>query len=75
MQIDKSSEAMWGINELRFYRAGQELRRVAAWRLSAWPNPWDVQLAFDNNPVTRWSTWEAYQPGMYVEVDSLAGMD
>ena len=39
------------------------------WRLRAWPNPWDVQLAFDNNPVTRWSSWEYHWPGMYIDVD------
>jgi hypothetical protein len=69
VQMDESGEASWALNELRFYRSGQELKRSSAWRLTARPNPWDVQLAFDNNPATRWSTWEAYKPGMYLEVD------
>ena len=69
LQMEKSNDNAWGIDELRFYRAGQELPRLSAWRLSASPNPWDVQLAFDNNPVTRWFTWEHYQPGMYIAVD------
>ena len=33
------------------------------------PNPWDVQLAFDNSPVTRWRSWETARAGMYVEID------
>jgi hypothetical protein len=63
------SDANWRVGELRFYHAGQELSRDPKWRLTTWPNPWDVQLAFDNNPVTNWSTWEPYRPGMYLEVD------
>lgn len=59
----------WAITELRVLQQGVELPRSPAWRLSARPNPWDVQLAFDNSPVTRWKTWEPFRPGMYVEVD------
>jgi len=59
----------WNINELRFFREGAEIERRPEWSLRAWPNPWDVQLAFDNSPVTRWRSWEIASPGMYVEVD------
>ena len=69
VELSKSTDSSWGIDELRFYTGGRELPRLGAWRLTAWPNPWDVQLAFDNNPVTRWLTWEPYKPGMYVAVD------
>ena len=43
--------------------------RANNWRLTAHPNPWDVQLAFDASPVTRWRSWQAGEPGMYIEVD------
>ena len=59
----------WNIHELRFFSDGQELERKPAWRLEAFPNPWDVQLAFDNSPATRWRSWETAAPGMYMEVD------
>lgn len=59
----------WSITELRVYDHGRELPRAPAWRLTAWPNPWDIQLAFDNDPVTRWKTWQPARPGMYAEVD------
>ena len=59
----------WGVHELRFFDKGVELPRRPEWRLQAWPNPWDVQLAFDNSPATRWRSWEAAAPGMYVDVD------
>ncbi len=61
--------ALWSIAELRVYRAGQELARGPEWRLTAQPNPWDVQLAFDNDPVTRWRSWAAGKPEMYVDID------
>ncbi len=55
--------------ELRFLDGGVELPRDPAWRLRAWPNPWDVQMAFDNSPATRWRSWETAAPGMYLDAD------
>ncbi len=69
LQTARDKSTTWSINELRFFSNGQELPRKPEWRLRAWPNPWDVRLAFDNNPVSRWSSWEYYWPGMYVDVD------
>jgi hypothetical protein len=59
----------WSMAELRIFDGGVELPRDPAWRLTAHPNPWEVQLAFDNSPVTRWRSWQPAEPGMYVEVD------
>lgn len=59
----------WSIAELRVFRGATELQRLPSWRLKAHPNPWDVQMAFDNSPVTRWSSAQTLFPGMYVEVD------
>ncbi len=59
----------WTVHELRFRHAGAELPRESSWRLRAFPNPWEVQLAFDNSPVTRWASWETARPGMYIDVD------
>lgn len=59
----------WSLNEVRVRLNGAEVPRSPQWRLRASPNPWDIQLAFDNNPVTRWRTWEAIRPGMWIEVD------
>ncbi len=64
----------WSVNEFRILHAARELDRAPQWRLRAQPFPWDVQLAFDNNPVTRWRSWQAASPGMFVEVD-LARME
>ena len=59
----------WSVHELRFLRNGVELPRRPEWRLRAWPNPWEVQLAFDNSQATRWRSWEVAGPGMYIDVD------
>jgi hypothetical protein len=56
-------------HELRFFSNGVELPRDPSWKLQAWPNPWDVQLAFDNSPATRWRSWETAYPGMYIDAD------
>jgi hypothetical protein len=62
-------ERQWSVHEIRFFHAGVELPRQPEWRLEAWPNPWEVQLAFDNSPATRWRSWETLSPGMYIQVD------
>jgi hypothetical protein len=59
----------WNVHELRFLDLSAELLRRPEWRLRAFPNPWEVQLAFDNSPVTRWRSAETGAPGMYIDVD------
>jgi hypothetical protein len=58
----------WSVNELRILDGGRELPRAAGWQIAAKPNPWEAGMAFDNNPVTRWKSWQPMQPGMYLEV-------
>jgi len=60
---------LWSVSELRIFRNGAELARAPRWRLHAHPYPWDVALAFDNSPVTRWRSWRSLQAGMSLEVD------
>ena len=73
MRVVQTAQApyprQWNVYELRFYDRGQELARRLEWRLQAWPNPWEVQLAFDNSLATRWKSGETASPGMYVDVD------
>ena len=59
----------WGVHEIRYFYHGTEIARSPAWRLRAWPNSWEVPLAFDNSPVTRWRSWESAKPGMFIETD------
>jgi hypothetical protein len=62
-------EVQWSVHEFRFFYHGVEIPRRPEWRLRAWPNPWEIQLAFDNSLATRWRTWEHVKPGDYVDVD------
>jgi hypothetical protein len=59
----------WSVSEFRIYHGGSELPRAQSWKLRARPKPWDVQLAFDNSPVTKWKSWETLHPRMYVSVE------
>jgi 4-amino-4-deoxy-L-arabinose transferase-like glycosyltransferase len=64
-----SGDQQWGVFEFRLFSGSVELCRNSRWRLRARPNPWDVQLAFDHSPVTRWRSWAPFRPGMFVEVE------
>jgi hypothetical protein len=69
VQTAEGTNDQWSVSEFRLFRDGRELERAPSWRLQARPFPWDVQLAFDNSPVTRWRSWQSAYPGMFVEVD------
>ncbi|HBY58658.1 MAG TPA: hypothetical protein DEH78_02475 [Solibacterales bacterium] len=64
VQTERGEPDFWNITELRVYREGKELERRPEWRLSAAPNPFEIQMAFDNSPVTRWRSWQTIEPGM-----------
>jgi hypothetical protein len=68
----KQPEEEWAVHEIRVFSKGQELPRAPDWRLKARPNPWDVQLAFDNSGVTRWRAWEPLRDGSFIQVDLFA---
>ena len=69
VQTNDGGPDHWSVAELRVFSGEREMPRASRWRLRAHPNPWDVQMAFDNSPVTRWRSWHTLFPGMYVEVD------
>lgn len=66
---DPQSHDLWSISEFRIFDGPRELPRDPRWLLTARPNPWDVQLAFDNWPLTRWRSWARIRPGMFVQAD------
>ena len=63
-----SGNGYWNIAELRIFSQGREVPRLPGWRMSAQPNRWEAGLAFDNNYASRWSSWQAMSPGMFVSV-------
>jgi hypothetical protein len=56
------------INEVRIFGPSGELQ-PRGWHLDARPFPWDVGMAFDRNPVTRWDAWQETRSGAWVEAD------
>ena len=57
------------ISELRFALGQTEVVREPSWRLSASANPWEVPYAFDNNPVSWWTSGQTVSPGLFLQVD------
>lgn len=64
-----SGRGYWSIAEMRVYSRSREVPRSESWRVKAWPNGWDAQLAFDNSYATRWSSWQAMSFGTFVAID------
>jgi hypothetical protein len=65
IQTATSASDVWSIGEARFFLGDNEVLPVHA---DARPNPWDIGLALDRNPVTRWRSWESIHPGMHVDI-------
>ena len=55
------------ISELRFFDGLTEVPRSPQWRLTASRNPWQVQMAFDNDPWSWWTSGEAADPQTWIE--------
>ena len=64
VQTAASPTEMWSVGEARFFDGNAEVNPVHA---GADPFPWDIGLALDRNPVTRWRSWEPMRPGMHLD--------
>jgi hypothetical protein len=60
---------IWSIGEMKFFLGDRQLAMSPQWKTSASSFPWDIGLAFDGDPVTRWRAWEPSHAGMHVDVD------
>ena len=69
VQKGPAAPDIWSIGEMHFFFGNQEIQPDAKWKVEGSSFPWDLGLAFDRNPVTRWRSWEPIHPGMYVDVD------
>lgn len=59
----------WGINEVQLFCGRDRLGLQRQWKFLARPNVWEARFAFDQNWLSRWGTWEAVRPGMYLGID------
>lgn len=66
--VETGEGDMWSVNEIQLWEGSKLLQRSGGWRMNAFPNPWDAPLAFDGLLATRWRTWEAYRPGMWIRI-------
>lgn len=57
---------MWSVTEIRLWHGNQRIAPPSVQNLDAFPNPWDVALAFDGQEATRWKSWEHLRPGMHI---------
>jgi hypothetical protein len=67
LQSTSATPSVPSIHELQIFGPAGEIQPQPAWRLNAHPFPWDVGLAFDHNPVTRWSAWQPVAAGAWME--------
>jgi len=68
-QNARSATDTWSIGEIYLYNGGAEVRPQPAWQVDAAPFPWNLGMAFDRNPATRWNSWQSIEPGMHVDLD------
>jgi hypothetical protein len=69
VQTAPDKPEQWAISEFYVLDGQREVMRTPSWKLQAYPNPWDAEMAFDRNAATRWRSWEGLFPGMYYTVD------
>lgn len=69
IRVARDYPAEWCIHEVELYSGDKRIATRRGWTLSAWPNPWELPSAFDENRATRWRTWEPIRRGMFVEVE------
>lgn len=68
VQNAQSPTQIWSIGQMNVFFGAQEIRAATKGTLNSSSFPWDLGLAFDRNPTTRWRSWEAIHPGMWIDV-------
>jgi hypothetical protein len=61
-------DQVWRISEVRLLNQGKELARSQLWQIRATPDPWEAPFAFDNSPVSRWSSEQYGAQRAFLEV-------
>jgi 4-amino-4-deoxy-L-arabinose transferase-like glycosyltransferase len=69
IRMPQASPIEWLINEIQLFSGGTQTSYDPPWRMRAWPDAWELPLAFDGNMATRWRSGGPIQAGMYVEAD------
>ena len=69
IRVSRPSPLEWVIHKIQLFSGARQVFATPQWELRAWPNPWELPLAFEENRAARWRTWEPVRAGMYVEMD------
>ena len=69
LALETCGDRLWSVSELRVYREESEIPRQPSWRLRAQPNPWEVQDAFDNSPITSWNASQYHPDAAFIEIE------
>ena len=68
IRVPQASPMEWQILDIVLFSGDYPIFASPQWQLRAWPNVWELPLAFDANLATR-CTWKPIRAGMYVEAD------
>jgi hypothetical protein len=60
---------LWNLHSVELRKGGTRTEDRSGWSLSSSVNRWELPFAFDRNLVSRWSTWQAAERGMFVQAD------
>jgi hypothetical protein len=69
IRLTEAYPAEWDVHDIMLFSGDYRIYNSPQWRLRAWPNVWEVPLAFDENEATRWQTWRPMRAGMYVQAE------
>jgi len=69
LRMPRAAPVEWEIHDIKLYSGDRQIVGSPQWQLFAWPNVWELPLAFDDNRATRWRTVEPIQAGMFVEAE------
>ena len=66
-RLREANKGEWCAHEIRLFLQESRIHASPQWKLRAWPNPWEMPSALDDNLASRWRTWEPMRPGMLLE--------
>lgn len=68
IRLEKDWPGMWSVHDLMLEWRARRIRPSSRWLLDADPNPGDAFLALDQNPGTRWFTWDNGRAGAWLQI-------
>ncbi len=67
-RLNASGDTAWKVLEAQLHSKDQTISVSREWKFSSSSNPWGVPAAFDGYHASAWTSFDAGQNGMYLEV-------